>query len=650
MKLNYRPEIDGLRAIAVVAVILYHTQFDISGYEIFQGGFIGVDIFFVISGYLIASIIIKELNISGTFSFKNFYARRIRRILPALIAVMFISFPFAWFYLLPNNFVDYSKSILYSLGFSSNYYFWSLGRTYEDINSLIKPFLHTWSLSVEEQFYIIFPIVLLIIFKYCKNYLAPILIISLFLSLIIADFGSRNYPGSTFYFLPTRSWELLAGSILAFFEIKLGHRSRNNILNLILPSFGLILIIHSIIFFYDQMFHPSFYTLSPVIGVCLIIWFSDTKEITTKLLSSKSFIGVGLISYSLYLWHYPILAFDRIIGFSEGNIFSKILVGLMILIFSIISFYIVEKPARNKKHSFKKIGGLIISISLILIIVNLVVVLNKGFKERLPNIIISNLFEFNFSKYDNLKINNLGDKKVYLIGDSQVENLKINLKERLLKDDYVLKESIVPECIYFPGFNRVRIKTNKKTKLCNNEYFTELEKNLENNDNSILIFGGRFPLYFNKSFFDNKEGGVEDDNYWNYKFVSAGKFKNIQESFKDSLINLSKKNKIILIYPIPEVGWHIPQKIFNQSSKELISTSYEVYQERSKSSFKLLNSIKGKNIFRIYPHKVFCNTIIENRCLTHDDKDIFYTDTNHLSIKGSVMINNLIVQKIKEIK
>jgi len=650
VKLNYRPEIDGLRAIAVVAVILYHTQFDISGYEIFQGGFIGVDIFFVISGYLIASIIIKELNISGTFSFKNFYARRIRRILPALIAVMFISFPFAWFYLLPNNFVDYSKSILYSLGFSSNYYFWSLGRTYEDINSLIKPFLHTWSLSVEEQFYIIFPIVLLIIFKYCKNYLAPILIISLFLSLIIADFGSRNYPGSTFYFLPTRSWELLAGSILAFFEIKLGHRSRNNILNLVLPCFGLILIIHSIIFFYDQMFHPSFYTLSPVVGVCLIIWFSDSKEITTKLLSSKLFIGVGLISYSLYLWHYPILAFDRITGFSEGSIFSKILVGLMILIFSIISFYIIEKPARNKKHNFKKIAGLIISISLILIIVNLVVVLNKGFKERLPNIIISNLFEFNFSKYDNLKINNLGDKKVYLIGDSQMENLKINLKERLLKDDYVLKESIVPECIYFPGFNRVRIKTNKKTKLCNNEYFTELEKNLENNDNSILIFGGRFPLYFNKSFFDNKEGGVEDDNYWNYKFVSVGKFKNIQESFKDSLIKLSKKNKIILIYPIPEVGWHIPQKIFNQSSKELISTSYKVYQERSKSSFKLLNSIKGKNIFRIYPHKVFCNTIIENRCLTHDDKDIFYTDSNHPSIKGSVMINNLIVQKIKEIK
>ena len=650
MKLNYRPEIDGLRAIAVVAVILYHAEFAIFNYKIFQGGFIGVDIFFVISGYLITSIILKELDITGTFSFKNFYIRRIRRILPALFLVMLVSFPFACLYLLPNNFIDYSKSILYSLGFSSNYYFWSLGSTYEDINSLLKPFLHTWSLSVEEQFYIIFPLVLLFAFKYLKKYFASALILGFLLSLIVADFGSKNYPSSTFYFLPTRAWELLVGSILAYFEIRSGHRSQNKTLNLFLPICGLILIIHSIIFFYDQMFHPSFYTLSPVLGICLIIWFSDKNELTTKLLSSKLFVGVGLISYSLYLWHYPILAFDKITEFSQDSIFSKVLVGLSILVLSIISYYLIEKPARQKKNNLKKIIYLILLSLFILIILNLIVIINKGFKERLPNIIISNLVEFNSGKFENLEIDSLGAKTIYLIGDSQMNSLKIDLKNRVLKYDYNLKESIVNECLYFPGFNRVRIKTNKKTKICSNGYFLELEKRLKKEENSILIFGGRFPLYLDKKFFNNNEGGVEDDNLWNYKFVSSNKFRDIRHSFKDSVLELSKKNKIILVYPIPETGWHIPQKIFNQGSKEIISTSFQLYSERSKSSFELLNSIKGKNIHRVYSHKAFCNTIIKDRCIVNDKKNIFYMDTNHPSIKGAEMINNLLIQKIKEIE
>ena len=159
MKLTYRPEIDGLRAIAVGAVILYHTQINILGHQPFKGGFIGVDIFFVISGYLITSIILKELITTGKFSFKHFYERRIRRILPALLFVMLVSLPFAWMYLLPSSFVDYSKSILYSLGFSSNFYFHYSEQQYGAESGLLKPFLHTWSLSVEEQYYILFPIV-----------------------------------------------------------------------------------------------------------------------------------------------------------------------------------------------------------------------------------------------------------------------------------------------------------------------------------------------------------------------------------------------------------------------------------------------------------------------------------------------------------
>ena len=287
MKFIYRPEIDGLRAVAVVAVILYHAQITFFDHQTFKGGFIGVDIFFVISGYLITSIILKELITTGSFSFKYFYERRIRRILPALLFVMLVSLPFAWIYLLPSSFVGFSKSILYSLGFSSNFYFFYSGQVYGDTSGLLKPFLHTWSLSVEEQYYIIFPIVLLIAFKYFNKYLIHILILGFVISSSLADWGSINHPSFNFYILPTRGYELLAGSLLAYFEICKGCRSQNRILNLAFPSFGFFLIIHSILFFNDEMAHPSFFTLSPIIGVCLIIWFSSKNELITKLLSTK---------------------------------------------------------------------------------------------------------------------------------------------------------------------------------------------------------------------------------------------------------------------------------------------------------------------------------------------------------------------------
>src|SRR6056300_1230088 len=359
MKLTYRPEIDGLRAIAVGAVILYHAQITILGNQPFKGGFIGVDIFFVISGYLITSIILKELVTTGSFSFKHFYERRIRRILPALLVVILVSLPFAWMYLLPTSFIDFSKSILYSLGFSSNFYFYYSGQQYGAESGLLKPFLHTWSLSVEEQFYILFPIVLLVIFKYFIKYLIHILILGFIISLGLAEWTSRNYPSTSYYFLHTRMWELLVGSILAYFEITKGHRSQNKILNSILPIVGLFLIILTIIFFKLYFRHPSLYSLPAIVGTCLIIWFSNKDEIITKILSTKLFVGIGLISYSLYLWHYPIFAFSRIVEFTQASVFKKLSLGFLILIVSIFSYYFVEKPFRNKNNKFKVIFSLI---------------------------------------------------------------------------------------------------------------------------------------------------------------------------------------------------------------------------------------------------------------------------------------------------
>ena len=393
MKLTYRPEIDGLRAIAVGAVILYHAQITILGHQHFKGGFIGVDIFFVISGYLITSIILKELVTTGTFSFKHFYERRVRRILPVLLFVMLVSLPFAWMYLLPSSFVDFSKSILYSLGFSSNFYFWYSGEQYGAESGLLKPLLHTWSLSVEEQFYILFPIVLLITFKYFRKYLIHILILGFIISLGLADWTSRNYSSTSFYFLHTRMWELLAGSILAYFEIKLGHRSKNKTLNLILPLIGLILIITTIVFFKFHFPHPSFYTLPSILGTCLIIWFGNEKDFTSKLLSSKIFVTLGLVSYSLYLWHYPIFAFARITDFIQGNLFNKLLLGIIIVILSILSYYFVERPARNKNNKFKVVLSLVTIIIFILVVINFNIIKNNRYKNRVPGILESALSE-----------------------------------------------------------------------------------------------------------------------------------------------------------------------------------------------------------------------------------------------------------------
>ncbi|MDB4845785.1 acyltransferase [Candidatus Pelagibacter sp.] len=399
MKINYRPEIDGLRAIAVSAVIFYHAQLDIFDQKVFEGGFVGVDIFFVISGYLITSLILKELITTGKFSFRYFYERRARRILPALIVVILASLPAAWLFLVPGNFIEFTKSILYSLGFSSNFYFHYSGLQYGTEDGLLKPLLHTWSLSVEEQYYILFPIILLFIFKFFRKYLLGILLFGFLISLLMAEWGSRNYPAATFYFLHTRMWELIAGSLLAYFEIFKKKRTKNSFLNLIFPSVGIILIIHSIFFYNDKIFHPSLYTLSPVIGVSLIIWYSKKEELITKILSSRIFVGIGLISYSMYLWHYPIFAFARIKSDLPSQ-YDKFEWIVLTIFLSILSYFFIEKFFRNKKTNFFKIlfiflfSMTIISITLLLFYKN------------------SNSFDFT----KNIK-RNIDNKKIFLEND-----------------------------------------------------------------------------------------------------------------------------------------------------------------------------------------------------------------------------------------
>ena len=675
MKIIYRPEIDGLRAIAVLAVIFYHANISLFGHSPFKGGFIGVDIFFVISGYLITSIIFKEVLLTNNFSFTNFYKRRIRRIIPALLFVILLSLPFGWIYLIPSSFIDFSKSILFSLGFSSNFYFYFTGQEYGAENGLIKPFLHTWSLSVEEQFYIIFPIIFLILFKNFKKYLGIILLILFCTSLFLSDIYSKSNASIAFYFLQTRVWELLAGSLLAYCEgIGLKKKKIPRIFNILLTNVGILLIILSIVFLKIPYFpHPSFYTLPAVIGVCLVIWFSQKDELTCRILSSKPFVGIGLISYSLYLFHYPIFAFARINdSFSSGDIYEKCFLFVILFLLSIFSYLFIERPARNKNYDFKFILFPILASITIFIFLNIYIIKENGFKDRVPeilkNVVLNNPVEqlknsnneICFDNMDQCTFNSSANQKVFIVGDSEMAAITADLKDKLIKKNFGFVVSTVGACLFFPEFETLDTLNNKKHKKCTNDYFLKQINNFDQNLNSILIFGGRFPLYIENQYFNNKEGGIEGGK-WEYKLTPIGRYKTIQSSFKNSISKLEKYHKIILIYPIPEVGFNVTKKIFNQYPKNFfftkkknelnyLTTSYEVYKERTASTFDLLDSIKGQNIFRVYPHKLFCNTLINKRCITHDELSVFYSDDNHLSNEGAKLLNNLILTEINKIQ
>ena len=694
MKINYRPEIDGLRAIAVGVVILYHADLFIFGYQPFQGGFIGVDIFFIISGYLITSIIFKELITTGTFSFRYFYERRIRRILPVLFFIMLASLPFAWMYLLPESIIDFVKSILYSLGFSSNFYFHYSGQIYGAESGMIKPFLHTWSLSVEEQYYIVFPVVLIITFKYFRKYLIHILIALFIISLLLATWASKNFPSFSFYALPTRGWELLAGSMLAYFETKLGHRSKYKTLNLILPFFGLILIWHSILFFNDEMFHPSLYTLSPVIGVCLIIWFSNENEFITKLLSTKLFVGIGLISYSLYLWHFPIFAFSRATGFVMESIAGKILLIPIIFSLSVFSYFYIEKPFRNKNYSFKKLIPILLFFVIILISFSALTINQSGFKKRFPKIFQTKLNDLNLDVKDGEIFDLLGPngagkttfinilageernvnlfqeknlQKVVLIGDSHAGALRYKLNEELKKKKFSLFN--FPTEMYLSDFNYV----NNKTKKVDNGFIERnnlIDNFLKKNSNLIVILHYRWMQRLLSTSFENDKKFLTQNNLKGsfYLYPINGKVLNkdeIEREVKKSFISQINKiikqgHKLILVYPVPEIGVNVPRSLlkqyfiekdkFNQNSIPVLSVDYDVFKKNNKYVFEFFDKIQSPNIYQVYPHKYFCNTSIEYKCIANDDNNIFYHDSHHLSLKGSEFVVKDIIKLIENIE
>ncbi|RFF29337.1 acyltransferase family protein [Wenzhouxiangella sediminis] len=336
--MKYRAEVDGLRAVAVLPVILFHA-----GLPPFSGGYVGVDVFFVISGYLITTIITREMS-QGRFSLVHFYERRARRILPALFLVMACCLPLAWLLLYPSQMEAFGQNVTATALFSSNLLLW-LKSGYFATASEMNPLLHTWSLAVEEQYYILFPLLLMLVWRFGTRSLLACLAVLFFLSLGASGWAAAHAPMAGFYLIPFRGWELLLGSFCAFLAPRMTAR----------PGFddlfgfsGLLLILGAVFAFDAETPFPGVHALVPTAGTAMVILFAREGSLVQRLLSRRMLVGIGLISYSAYLWHQPAFAFYRHHHLGEASTTVLLLLAVCSLLAAWVSWRFVERPFRDR--------------------------------------------------------------------------------------------------------------------------------------------------------------------------------------------------------------------------------------------------------------------------------------------------------------
>ena len=623
-KVKYRPEIDSLRAISIIAVIIYHAKVNLFGYQIFSGGYLGVDIFFVISGYLITSIIFREIQKKKSFSFKNFYIKRARRILPALFFLILCCIPLSWFALMPTGFVDFSKSIIFSLGFSSNFYFYLTGLEYGEINGLLKPLLHTWSLAVEEQYYIIFPILFVLGFYFFKKKLNIIILSLLLLSLIFAEYYSFRNSNLNFYILPSRVWELLVGSSIVMLEnkkkFKISSFTRN-----IICFLSLIIIFYSFFDFYEPIPSPGIKSIIPIIGTALILIFFKQEIFIAKFITNKAIVGLGLISYSLYLWHYPIFAFSRNLRIAQ-SVSEYLIIAIFIFLISIFSYFFIEKPFRDKKFiSNKKFVTTVLIFLIVLILSSVIIIKNKGFENRFLNY---SEFSTDYKKYltdvrikkyelGNPQFNNTFKKNILIIGNSHARDIfnSLKLNDNLFND---LEFSILDLPVHC--MENIFIKL----EFCDGLKMSKLQKKIFYDSDIILV-----------------------STKYSQKDI---------DSLKQT-INLSKKikKKIILTTNSPTFYYKdyasLVDEFFIKNKRlpiddEIILMENEYFKSMSKKTEILNKKIeqisKNLNIKLLRKLDLFCDLSLKRCSFLTKDKDKILFDGSHYSIKGAKHIGKRI--------
>ncbi|MDF1720083.1 MAG: acyltransferase family protein [Minwuia sp.] len=667
MTLYYRPEIDGLRAVAVVAVILFHA-----GFETFSGGYVGVDVFFVISGYLIAGIIVADLK-AGRFSILHFYERRARRILPALFLVMLACVPFAWLWLLPNDLLDFSQSLAAVSVFASNLLFFQESGYFGTTND-VKPLIHTWSLAVEEQYYVFFP-VLLALFWRRTRVIAALLIVIFAGSLAISIYASYKYPEFGFYFIITRAWELLAGSFLAIYSQRLEGIRSNRVACTILGPLGVACIILAVLLFDDETPFPGFYAALPVGGTMLIILFSNPGTLVGKVLGSRAFVGIGLISYSLYLWHQPLFAFLR-----QKSVDSPDMVALFTAVAAAFalawgSYRFVERPFRDRnRFSRWQIFAMAAVGSALFLALGVIGHVNRGFPDRVdPRIMVLSMMgsyqleQQQTACWDRVKQRNIAeagcpigatDQKpsFALIGDSHAAAMSVAIDQVARENGLSGRAYTFVSCTPLTG---ARIPDSLEfSSDCNwlrGQIFDTLLPGETLPD--TLIVSARWPWYVLGWPSDNGEGGREkgpgwkwlpDDTASDYTAAMTAVYQNSIRAMLDS------GRKVILVYPVPEMSWQVPKRLVKAhvANGELApddgSISHASFLERSTPAIAALDGIgEHENLVRIRPDRMFCDSLLPGRCVAHIARDPVYLDDDHLSDFGSAIVAKEIFSHIR---
>jgi peptidoglycan/LPS O-acetylase OafA/YrhL len=655
--INYRPEIDGLRALAVVPVILFHA-----GFEAFSGGFVGVDVFFVISGYLITSIILTQ-KAAGTFSLVNFYERRARRILPTLFFVIATCIPFAWLWLLPKDMKDFAESVGAVSLFLSNHLFLSESGYFETAAEL-KPLLHMWSLAVEEQYYILFPLFLLVMWRFAKRWTVSALALITISSFALAQWAAYNKPAAAFFLLPARGWEIAIGALVAFYFARFPKLQLKRSVQEIGSFMGLLLILYAVFAYSKATPFPSVYTLAPTLGAALIILCTTPSTFVGCVLKTKVFVGAGLISYSAYLWHQPLFAFARYRFIDQFTQYTFVYLIILVFTLAAVTYFCIELPIR--KHKFlinrKSFFYFFIGLTVTSIAFALVGNHNNGYAKRYAGTAIELVLEAT-KKYHNqcqrilgkspnvdhaCTIGNPNNQSFSLLGDSHAGAL-IDVFDKYAKSENIGGRGFtVSGCLPLKLSNRTDHDLEEKNacRIFKESFFSNLSSNTIS---STLIVSGRWTFGIERSRFDNKEGGIEPgrDIYWDNEWVKEYGYENAFElDLRESIVKLIKSGKtVILIYPVPEMGWDVPRYLLNKlQQKSLLdardgSISHQIFRARNEKAYKALDSIgQHPNLYRVYPEKVFCNTVVTGRCVAHINGTVLYRDDDHLSNAGAAMI------------